>query len=102
MLAILAQDGHHGAVMEEDMVEVLGLSVILDDDVQPPYLDLTLRSGGKTFRAGIMAAETEWALSVREDGGAHLPSDGELYATQEGAILAAMLIALQVGRGDTL
>ena len=78
-------------------IEVSGLSVILEDEEQLPYLELTLRCNGRGFRASILVAEDEWALRMREEGGPQVPTKDAMYPTQADAIVAAMLTTLEVG-----
>jgi hypothetical protein len=86
----------------DDAIRIEGLSVLLDDDIQPPYLELGLGCGGQTFQAAILAAEEDWAVIVRDENGRPCVGDGELYATQAGAILAALLTALETSRNPAL
>jgi hypothetical protein len=78
----------------DDTIEISGLNVLLEEDADPPYLDLTLRCNRQEYRAVILAAEEEWAVNVRSQDGALHSEDGELFPSQAAAILAAMLIAL--------
>lgn len=77
-----------------DEVTISGIDVLLDEEADPPYLELRLRAGTRSFVAAILATEDLWALNIRDEQNHALPSDGELYATQSDAILAAMLTAL--------
>lgn len=78
----------------DDAVEVSGLSAILGDDETPAFLELGLRCRDRLFRAVIMAAGEEWALSLRDERGQSVADEPELYPSQSSAVLAAMLIAL--------
>jgi hypothetical protein len=84
--------------VDEDAVEVSGLGVLLDDDPEPPVLELGIRARQSTFRCTVLAVEEEWALNVRDERGVNLAADVELWATQAGAILGAMLVALDSAR----
>lgn len=84
-----------------DTVEVEGLSVILDDEVDPPYLELRLRCNGQEHTATILAAEDEWALNLRGGEIQSEPDDVQLYPAQSDAIVAAMLIALETSRASS-
>lgn len=80
--------------MTEDSVEVQGLGVLLDEEnLRAPYLDLTLRSGDSVYRAAILAAGDEWALTVTDASGQHVVR-GEFFRMQAEAILAAQLAVL--------
>jgi hypothetical protein len=83
----------------EDTIEITGLSVLLDEEFPRPFLDLTLRCNGQTFRAGILAVEDDWALHLKREDGERIPSDGEFYPTEAGAILAALLCVLEASHG---
>ena len=82
----------------DDAIEIQGLTPFLDDEEDPLVLDLTLACHGRIYRAAILPAEEEWAVNMREAGGRPCPANGELYATQADAILAAMLTALELSR----
>ncbi len=77
-------------------MEVVGLRALLEAEEDPPYLDLTLRLQGRQFRAAILAADGEWTVNLRDERGKSCPGSGELYDAQADAILAAMLIALDL------
>lgn len=81
-----------------DTVEITGLSAVLDEDAELPYLDLDLKCGDQAFRVAILAADGEWTVNVRDGRGKSVPGSGELYAAQSDAIVAALLICLQAGR----
>ena len=82
----------------EDAIEVAGLVPLLDDDEVLPYLDLHLRSAGRSFQAAVLIADEEWTVNVRDERGRSCPGSGDLYATQTDAILAAMMIVLDITR----
>jgi hypothetical protein len=75
-------------------VTINGLEALLDEDADPPYLELRLHAGTRDFAASILAVENNWALTMREDQGHPMPDGGDLYSTQADAILAALLTAL--------
>lgn len=77
-----------------DAVTLTGLSVLLDEDAPPPYLELGLEYGGKSYRAAVLAVEEEWALHLRDVTGKTLLSEPELYPTQGAAVLAALVAVL--------
>ncbi len=85
--------------LTHDALTVAGLSPILDEEEPPVYLELTICLAGKTYRAAILAAGEEWALSVRDARGRTLIAEPELYPTQASAVLAAMLAVLALGPG---
>jgi hypothetical protein len=63
----------------DDTVTVTGLAEILEDEEELPYLDLSVRCLGRSYRAAVLASD-------------------ELYETQADAILAAQLMALDLAR----
>ena len=79
-----------------DAVTVTGLSVLLDEDSAPPYLELRIECHGRAFDAAILMAEEEWALNLRDVTGKPVLSEPELYPTQSAAILAALIAVLSV------
>lgn len=82
----------------DDTLEISGLSAILDEDEDLPYLELTLRASRGSFRAAILQAEGSWTVNVRDENGRSCPGSGELYDTQGEAIYGAMLLALAIIR----
>jgi hypothetical protein len=82
----------------DDTVEITGLSELLDDDEELPYLDIGIRCAGRVFRAAVLTAEGEWTVNVRDERGRSCPGSGDLYATQSEAIIAGALIALDLAR----
>ncbi|PZS09457.1 MAG: hypothetical protein DLM70_01645 [Chloroflexi bacterium] len=80
-----------------DTVEVDGLSTMLDEDADLPVVDLRLRSNGRSFRAIILPAGEEWALSLRERGAIHVPSEDIVYPTQAHALVGALMAAVEAG-----
>lgn len=85
-------------VSGSDALEIVGLSDILDEDEELPYLDLGIRCADRTFRLAILAAEGQWTVNLRDERGRSCPGSGEFYDTQSDAILAALLIALDLSR----
>lgn len=85
-----------------DTVSVTGLFPLLDEDETPAYLELGLRCRGRSYRAAILPVEEEWALSLRDESGRQLPGERDLYPTQVGAILAAMLTVIDARQGEGL
>jgi hypothetical protein len=79
-----------------DTVEIEGLTPLLDDDEEPPYLELVLRCNEQTYRTAILPADGEWTLRIEDGFGKTCPGSGEFYPTQADAILAAMLTALEL------
>jgi hypothetical protein len=79
-----------------ETVEIEGLTPILDDDEEPPYLELVLRCNEHAYRAAILPADGEWTLRIEDALGKTCPGSGEFYATQADAILAALLTALEL------
>ena len=84
----------YGSNDADDAVEVLGLSSVLEEEGELPIMELKVRANGHGYRASILTADGEWALSMREEGGTHLRREEAMYATQGEAIVAAMLAAL--------
>lgn len=82
----------------DDTVTIAGLAEILDDEEELPYLDLTVRCLGRTYRAAVLASDGEWTVNLRDERGRSCPGSGELYETQADAILAAQLMALDLAR----
>ena len=80
--------------MMHDTVEIEGLTPLLDDDEEPPYLELTLRCNEQSYRTTILPADGEWTMRIEDGLGKSCPGSGEFYPTQADAILAAMLTAL--------
>lgn len=85
-------------MLETDAIEVEGLAVLLDDEIEPAVLDLALNCGGNTYRATILLAGDEWMMNVRDGAGRSHTSGDEAFPTQSGAILAALLSALELSR----
>lgn len=81
-----------------DAVEIAGLSVLLDEEEIPPFLQIELRCARTVYRGAILAVEGEWAFHLRDEDGVGVVTEGDLYPTQSSAILAAMLTALDAGR----
>lgn len=91
---------HDVSSSSEDLVQIRGLSAILEEGSEPSYLDLRLRSNEREYRAVILLAGEEWTLNVRDEAGRSCPGSGEMYVTQSGAVLAAMLTALELSREE--
>ena len=79
-----------------DPVTVTGLSVLLDEESPPAYIELGIECRGRSFRAAILAAEEEWALNLRDMTDKTLLSEPELYPTQGAAVLAALVAVLSL------
>jgi hypothetical protein len=82
----------------DDAIEIGGLSQVLDEDEDLPYLELIMSSRGRSFKAAILAGADEWTVNVRDERGKSVPGSGELYDSQAAAVLAAALIALETAR----
>src|SRR5947209_19933162 len=82
----------------DDAVTITGLAEILDDEEELPYLDLTVRCLGRSYRAAVLAGEGEWTVNLRDERDRSCPGSGELYETQADAIVAALLMALDLAR----
>ena len=78
-----------------DLLEVRGLSALLDFDEAPLLLNLWIRVADRAYRAAILPADDEWAVRVSGESGESLPGSGQFFTTQYGAVVAALLIALQ-------
>jgi hypothetical protein len=81
-----------------ETVEISGLVPLIEDEEELPYLDLTLRCLGRTFRAAILVSEECWTVNVRDERGRSCPGSGDLYDTQAEAILAASLMVISLSR----
>ncbi|HLJ69085.1 MAG TPA: hypothetical protein VKX16_17160 [Chloroflexota bacterium] len=82
----------------DDSITVDGLAALLDDQSEPPYLELTLRCNGQEYRVAILAAGGEWAVRVADSWGKSCTDPEDLYATQADALLVALLIAIDDSR----
>jgi hypothetical protein len=81
-----------------DAVEVTGLSVILDEGDLPPFLNLRMRCGDKTYRVGVLAVEEDWAINIHDEDGGTVFDEGGLFPTQSSAVLGAMLAVIDAAR----
>ncbi|HZS94398.1 MAG TPA: hypothetical protein VFA78_06355 [Chloroflexota bacterium] len=84
--------------LRSDAIEITGLSPLFEDDEAPLYVDLRLRSGGRSLQAAILRSGEGWTLNVRDERGRMIPGSGELYETISDAVLAALGLSLEVGR----
>lgn len=82
------------SVLPDDTLEVRGLSVVLEAEQEPPYLELLVRCGAESYRAAILAAGGEWTLRLTTEDGEPVPSPDEPFATQHVAVYAALLSVL--------
>lgn len=79
---------------ETDGITIEGLGVLLDEDtLTSPFLDLTIRTGNDAYRAQILVAGDEWALTVTNAAG-HQVVQADFFPSQAEAILAAQLAVL--------
>lgn len=81
-------------VLPDDALEIRGLSVVLEAEQEPPYLELVVRCGGSTYGAAVLAAGKEWTLRMKDEDGKALPCPDEPFATQHAAVYAALLTVL--------
>jgi len=84
-------------VIPEDTVEIRGLSVVLEAEQDPPYLELQIRCGGQAFRALILTEGQEWSLRLLTEDGDIATTSSEPFLTQHAAVYAAILAALDAG-----
>ncbi|MBV9279282.1 MAG: hypothetical protein JOZ41_04305 [Chloroflexi bacterium] len=85
-----------------DAVEVSGLLAIIGAQSKPLRLDLALKVNRQIYEATIIAATEGWVLDLRDDKETPLPGSGDVFPSQEGAIVCAMLQSLEASRQQPL